>query len=354
MVTGILTPREAVAGFANPAPLTVGALFVVTKGLTRTGGLVFPDPPDGPIDPRAGLRQRRSCWSSLVLVGLLSAFINNTPVVVLMLSVVLGLCGRFDLSPGRFLMPISFVSILAGTTTLIGTSTNIIVSDLAVTAGLAPIGMFELARVGVPMALVGGLLLFLLAPRLLPETHTPIFAPRPRRASTATSPSWRSRRTAPTSARTSAEALRAKLPRRSRCTRCCAATSVRLIPRPTTAPSRRGDMVLVSATAAIWSTILGGKDVTLPVVAGEQPGQSLRPRHPDRRGDRPARLAPCWAAASPTPSSGRRRPHRHRHAAPAHPLLGAPDEPPAPGRGRYPAHPVRHHGSWPVCGPRAE
>jgi di/tricarboxylate transporter len=171
MVSGILTPRQAVAGFANPAPLTVGALFVVTKGLIRTGGLVFLT---RLMTSLTRGRPRVILLVSLVLVGILSAFINNTPVVVLMLSVILALCGRFNLSPARFLMPISFVSILAGTTTLIGTSTNIIVSDLVSSAGLAPIGMFELAKVGVPVALVGAFLLFLLSDRLLPRTHTPI------------------------------------------------------------------------------------------------------------------------------------------------------------------------------------
>ncbi len=171
MLLGILTPRQAVAGFANPAPLTVGALFIVTKGLIRTGGLVFLT--RLMIRLTSG-RPRLILLVSLVLVGVLSAFINNTPVVVLMLTVVLALSGRFNLSPARFLMPISFVSILAGTTTLIGTSTNIIVSDLASTAGLAPLGMFELAKVGVPVALVGAVLLFFLSDRLLPRTHTPI------------------------------------------------------------------------------------------------------------------------------------------------------------------------------------
>jgi len=172
MVAGILSPREAVAGFANPAPLTVGGLFIVTRGIIRTGGLLFLT---RLLAATTKGRPRRILVVCLLLVGVLSAFVNNTPVVVLMLSVVLGLSGRFEISPARFLMPISFISILAGTTTLIGTSTNIIVSDLAVTAGLAPIGMFELAKVGGLTALLGGVLLFLLSDRLLPRTHTPIF-----------------------------------------------------------------------------------------------------------------------------------------------------------------------------------
>lgn len=96
IVGGILTPREAVAGFANPAPLTVGALFIVTKGLIRTGGLLFLT--RLLVATTKGL-PRRILIISLLLVGVLSAFVNNTPVVVLMLSVILGLSGRFEISP---------------------------------------------------------------------------------------------------------------------------------------------------------------------------------------------------------------------------------------------------------------
>lgn len=171
MVTGLLTPREAVAGFANPAPLTVGALFVATRGLLRTGALSFLT---RLVAKATRGRPGKILLVCVLLVGVLSAFVNNTAVVVLMLSLVLTLSGRFGLSPSRFLMPISFASILAGTTTLIGTSTNIIVSDQTVALGGQPLGMFELARVGLPIAVVGGLLLMLLANRLLPEVHTPI------------------------------------------------------------------------------------------------------------------------------------------------------------------------------------
>ena len=172
MVTGVLSPRQAVAGFANPAPLTVGALFVVSKALTRTGSLGVLN---RLIVHSTGGMPRRILLLTLVLTGLFSAFVNNTPVVVLLMSVVLAVCGRYGLSPAQFLIPVSFVSILAGTTTLIGTSTNIIVSDLAMGAGHAPLGMFELSRLGVPLAIVGALLLLLFSSRLLPRTHTPIY-----------------------------------------------------------------------------------------------------------------------------------------------------------------------------------
>jgi di/tricarboxylate transporter len=172
MIAGVLTPRQAVAGFANPAPLTVGALFVVSKALTRTGSLGLLN---RLIVHSTGGVPRRILLLALVLAGLLSAFVNNTPVVVLMMSVLLAVCGRYGLSPAQYLIPVSFISILAGSATLIGTSTNIIVSDLAVAAGHRPLDMFELSRLGVPLAIVGGVLLLLLSRHLLPRTHTPIY-----------------------------------------------------------------------------------------------------------------------------------------------------------------------------------
>jgi di/tricarboxylate transporter len=171
MLLGLLAPGEAVAGFAHPAPLTIGALFVVSRGLMRTGAL---DVITTRLIRVVRGRSRFVLGLSLLLTAVFSAFLNNTPVVVLFISIVMAICCEFTLSPSKFLIPISFMSILAGTTTLIGTSTNIIVSDLAVQAGQAPIGMFELAGLGVPIALVGGAYLFLFSDRLLRAHKEPI------------------------------------------------------------------------------------------------------------------------------------------------------------------------------------
>jgi di/tricarboxylate transporter len=168
---GILTPAEALAGFANPAPITVGVLFIVSKGLMRTGALDFIT--DKIISFSQG-RPNRILFLSLFLVGGFSSFLNNTPVVVLFISVIMAVCCKYSLSPSKFLMPISFVSILAGTSTLIGTSTNILVSDLASQNGLAPIGMFELSLLGMPTAMVGAVILYFLAPKLLGDHKEPI------------------------------------------------------------------------------------------------------------------------------------------------------------------------------------
>jgi di/tricarboxylate transporter len=170
MVTGQLSPAEAVAGFANPAPLAVGALFVVSRGMVRTGALTFVTRLTIAYTKGKG---SRLLLLSLVLVGTLSAFMNNTPVVVLFMSITMAVCVRYGLAPSKFLIPLSYISILAGTCTLIGTSTNILVSDVAAGLGNPPIGMFELSVLGVPIALVGGAFIFLFADTLMPTHSSP-------------------------------------------------------------------------------------------------------------------------------------------------------------------------------------
>jgi di/tricarboxylate transporter len=170
MVTGLLTPAEAVAGFSNPAVLTVGAMFLISQAMIRTGAV-------GYIGQTVTRWTQGKTWIAMLLVLLIaavaSAFINNTPVVVLFIPVVLSLSCRVGISPAKYLIPLSYVSILAGTCTLIGTSTNIIVSDLAADYGYERFGMFELAKVGLPIALVGLLMIILAAPRLMPDLLNP-------------------------------------------------------------------------------------------------------------------------------------------------------------------------------------
>jgi di/tricarboxylate transporter len=170
-VTGVLTPAEALAGFAHPAPVTNAVLLVVTQGLVRTGAL------DAVTAHVMQLSRGRShallAWC-LVLVGGMSSFVNNTPVVVMFVPIIMAACCEYSLSPSKFLLPISFVSILAGTSTLIGTSTNIIVSDLATEHGLRPIGMFELSILGIPIAIAGTVYLLVFSSRLLRAHKEPV------------------------------------------------------------------------------------------------------------------------------------------------------------------------------------
>jgi len=169
--TGILTPTETIAGFASPAVITVGAMFLISKGMIRTGAVGFISQM---VSRFSRGRPTLAIFFILVIVGTASAFINNTPVVVLFIPIILSLSCELDFSPSKVLIPVSYASILAGTCTLIGTSTNIIISDLSAKHGLGSIGMFELSPLGVPIALLGIFFLIFSAPKLMPSMHNPV------------------------------------------------------------------------------------------------------------------------------------------------------------------------------------
>jgi di/tricarboxylate transporter len=169
--SGILAPAEAIAGFANPAVITVGAMFLISKGMIRTGAVAFIS--QKVIEYSRG-RPTLAIFLILVIVGTASAFINNTPVVVLFIPIILSLSCELDFSPSKFLIPVSYASILAGTCTLIGTSTNIIISDLSAANGFGSLGMFELSPLGLPIALLGIFFLIFAAPKLMPSMHNPV------------------------------------------------------------------------------------------------------------------------------------------------------------------------------------
>jgi di/tricarboxylate transporter len=170
-VTGILTPSEAIAGFASPAVITVGSMFLISQGMIRTGAVGFISKKVGEYSQG---RPVLAIFLVLVIVGTASAFINNTPVVVLFIPIILSLSCELGFSPSKVLIPVSYASILAGTCTLIGTSTNIIISDLSAKHGLGSLGMFELSPLGVPIALLGIFYLIFAAPKLMPSMHNPV------------------------------------------------------------------------------------------------------------------------------------------------------------------------------------
>lgn len=169
LVSGVITTDQALAGFSNPAPLTVAALFVVARAVERTGALA----------PLVKLvlgdgRSRHLSTARLVLpTAATSAFLNNTPIVAMLLPEMTGWALERRQSPSWYLMPLSFAAILGGVVTVIGTSTNLVVSGLLGAAGLPPIGFFEIAKIGLPTAAAGAVLLILLAPRLLPPRRSP-------------------------------------------------------------------------------------------------------------------------------------------------------------------------------------
>ncbi|MGQ0560703.1 MAG: SLC13 family permease [Gemmatimonadota bacterium] len=164
LVFGVIGPAEALSGFANPAPVTVAALFILARAVEKTGALQpMLETALGHSDPG-----RRGLLRLLAPVTVSSAFLNNTPIVAMLAPPVAQWAEKRGLSPSSYLMPLSFATILGGTITLIGTSTNLVVSGLMPAAGMQPLGMFELTPIGLPVAAAGLGVLVLLAPRVLP------------------------------------------------------------------------------------------------------------------------------------------------------------------------------------------
>ncbi len=169
LLTGVITAPEAFAGFSNPAPLTIAALYIVAAAVTRTG--LLRQPLGGALAPASS--DRGALARLLPGVAAASSFLNNTPIVAMLVPEVGGWAQRRGRSPSRFLMPISFAAILGGTVTLIGTSTNLLVSGLLDARTGEPLGFFEISPVGLPLALVGVVAVIVLAPRVLHDTRTP-------------------------------------------------------------------------------------------------------------------------------------------------------------------------------------
>jgi di/tricarboxylate transporter len=169
IITGILTPAEAFQVFSNDAVITVACMFVLSAALERTGVL------EG-IGRRLNLMVGKSDWAVLLLVlpivAATSAFINNTPVVVVFMPIMITLAASRGIKPSKLLIPLSFASIFGGTCTLIGTSTNVLVSSTATQMGEAPLGMFEMAKLGLILTAVGIVYLLTIGRKLLPDRET--------------------------------------------------------------------------------------------------------------------------------------------------------------------------------------
>ncbi len=168
-VVGILTPAETFSGFSNPVVATIGALFMVAAALRETGAL---DLSIGQFLSRARGRIQGAARITLP-VATLSAFLNNAPIVAMMTPSVIDWAKRNRMSPSRFLIPLSYASILGSITTIIGTSTNLTVAGLIIDAGMKPMGFFELLPVGLPICAVGLVYLIFIAPRRLPDRVDP-------------------------------------------------------------------------------------------------------------------------------------------------------------------------------------
>ncbi|KIG18558.1 Sulfate permease, Trk-type [Enhygromyxa salina] len=165
LVTGVVEPSAGFSGFANPGLITVAILFVVAAGLRQTGALAY-------LVQRALGRPRSATQAQLrlvppVVVG--SAFVNNTPVVAMLMPVVMDWCKTTRIPVSKLLLPLSYIAILGGLCTLIGTSTNIVVNGLLVAQGMPGLGMFDITWVGLPCAIVGVSFLLISARWLLPN-----------------------------------------------------------------------------------------------------------------------------------------------------------------------------------------
>ena len=171
LVSGVLLPVEALAGFANQGMLTVAVLYIVVSGLTETGavGWIVQNILGQP-------RTARHAQSRLMApAAVLSAFLNNTPVVAVFVPAVKEWARRYNLSLSKLLIPLSYASIAGGTCTLIGTSTNLVVNGLLVDqVGLPGLGMFDLAWIGLPITVSVLLFVLLFSGRLLPDRQEPL------------------------------------------------------------------------------------------------------------------------------------------------------------------------------------
>ncbi len=175
LMSGAVKPNQVEVAFASPAIIALASLFVIAYAMERSGLL------DKAISGGVWLARKAGAagiWIVITLCGAVSAFLNNTPIVVLAAPVIKDVASNVGLDPRRYLMPLSYITVLGGCCTLIGTSTNLLVNDMARASGAASFTMFEIAPVGLAVALSGGLFLFFFSGRLI-KFDDPAAVPAP-------------------------------------------------------------------------------------------------------------------------------------------------------------------------------
>ena len=166
MVLGLVTPEEGISGFGNSATITVMAMFILSGGIARTGAMqVMRDF----MLKWGGKKPSQQIFLMGILLGPITAFINNTAVVAVFLPIVEEWCKKRGISASKLLIPLSYVTILGGMMTLLGTSTNILASGISKELGYRSFSLFEFTKVGIILFVIGIAYLAIFAPRLLPD-----------------------------------------------------------------------------------------------------------------------------------------------------------------------------------------